>query len=270
MAAELGKEESPGWLTAHHSRWRTHPKLLGAALARCGLAPTNVERLIVGQSHEVYRVETGSGETVAVRVAHRESRAEVEAAVIERVRSVGVPVPEVLWREALDEGSGATGLMVQRWAPGARLAELARADPPGAAEPTIEAGRLLARIHQVTCAGFGNLDTGFKGTYRGYCEWFVDLLLASQLADVHAAVAADSGARSMVDQAVNFIVAHRRVIDAQLPRLAHGDFSPANILVTDGRISAIIDWEGAKGAPRANDFAWWASIAEGLFRRSSL
>ena len=256
-------EHPPGWLSAHHSRWRTDPNLLGAALARCGLAATKVERLIVGQSHEVYRVGTGSGEGVVVRVAHSESRVEVEAAVIERVHAVGVPVPEVLWWEALDHGSGATGLIVQRWAPGARLAELAQADPPTSAELMVQAGRWLALIHQVTVDGFGDLDAGLKGAYRTYGEWFVDLLVASQRADVEAAVAADSGTRIMVDQAVNFIVAHRGLVDAQLPRLAHGDFSPSNILVTDGRISAIIDWEGAKGAPRANDFAWWASIAEG-------
>jgi aminoglycoside phosphotransferase (APT) family kinase protein len=65
----------------------------------------------------------------------------------------------------------------------------------------------------------------------------------------------------MVDDAAELIVRNRELIDSQTARLAHGDFSPSNILVADGRVTGIVDWEGVKGAPRANDLAWWSCIA---------
>lgn len=39
--------------------------------------------------------------------------------------------------------------------------------------------------------------------------------------------------------------------------LAHGDFAPANVLVSDDRISALLDWEFARRADPLFDVAWW-------------
>ena len=110
---------------------------------------------------------------------------------------------------------------------------------------------------------FGALDTSLRGTSPSYSEWFVDRLVDTQLSQIYAAVAGDVVGSGMVEEAVGVIVAQRSLIDRQAPRLAHGDFSPSNLLVLDGRLTGIIDWEGTLGAPRANDFAWWSSVAQG-------
>ncbi len=43
----------------------------------------------------------------------------------------------------------------------------------------------------------------------------------------------------------------------QAPGLVHGDIQPFNLLVHEGRIAGVLDWEAAKSGPPAFDFGWW-------------
>lgn len=80
--------------------------------------------------------------------------------------------------------------------------------------------------------------------------------LASALARLHAAdLPADSGLRDLTDR-----VRARRpeILPAPLggPVFSHGDFWSGNVLWSGGRVTAVIDWEGAGLAPRGYDVAW--------------
>lgn len=51
---------------------------------------------------------------------------------------------------------------------------------------------------------------------------------------------------------------HRRLVRVHRIRLAHGGFSPDNVLVDEpGRITAVLDRESTKGGPPDLDIGWW-------------
>ncbi|MGQ0632562.1 MAG: phosphotransferase family protein [Sporichthyaceae bacterium] len=50
---------------------------------------------------------------------------------------------------------------------------------------------------------------------------------------------------------------HAHCPDPARTRLVHGDFRPANVLVDDGRISALLDWELAHFGDPCDDLGWY-------------
>jgi aminoglycoside phosphotransferase (APT) family kinase protein len=65
----------------------------------------------------------------------------------------------------------------------------------------------------------------------------------------------------------------KEVMTRPAPRLslAHGDWLPKHLLIDDGAIVGVIDWEGAGPASPAFDFAMWeVSAGDPLHDRSDL
>ena len=247
------------WLVEHHSRWQTNREVLTEAVRRAGFDPSGVERIVVGQAHEVYAVTAATDEELIVRMAHRrDPKFASEAAAIARVRDAGIPAPEVLLLWTPEREDAPTAVLVERRLPGEMLRDLWRREP--STRCADELGGLLARIHDIPVDGFGNLSPTLQGTHRSYSEWFIDLWVSDHLPSALAAVEDNLSATAAVREAERQIVSARHVLDDAESRLAHGDLSPTNVLVSDGRVSGIVDWEAVKGAPRSNDVAWWSTF----------
>jgi aminoglycoside phosphotransferase (APT) family kinase protein len=258
------------WLVEHHSRWQTSSEVLNEAVRRAGFSIGDVHRIVVGQANEVYAVTAVSGEELIVRMAHRrDPKFASETAAIERVRAAGIPAPEVLVLWAPEREGAPTAVLVEQRLPGEMLRDLWRREP--STRCADELGELVARIHDIAVEGFGNLSPSLRGTHISYSEWFIDLWVSDHLPSALAAVEDDSSATAAVREAERQITSARQLLDHAESRLAHGDLSPTNVLVCDGRVTGIVDWEAVKGAPRSNDIAWWSSfvpdaIVEALLR----
>ena len=219
-----------------------------AVRALVGAESIQVEAAGVGASNAVFYVATASGHDLVARAARRPlARFEMERLVMGWASAQGVPVPTVYNLTTIRD----IAVMVTDRLPGHRLAD---DDSPGYGRLAEQCGEILAVVHSIPTHRFGNLaadGTGMRATLDG---WFLD-----DLAPVveRASSVCDRRARQTLDRIVARLERSRATLKDLPPQLAHGDFSPMNVLVQDGRVSGVVDWESAKSGPAALDFGWW-------------
>lgn len=184
------------------------------------------------------RGESPWGPTVAGQVsAHR------------LARSCGVPVPEVVASEP--------GGMIYRYVPGRAISPgmalhaLEGEDHSAAETPEIAraAGRMYGLLHNRQGTGLGPVQP--DGSDPGWsADAYYRVVAAAQLLE-----------RRPPGVDPQDVEAAAEIIVARAPeprsRLVHGDASPANTLVSGGRVVALIDFDAAAWADPAIDLAWW-------------
>jgi Ser/Thr protein kinase RdoA (MazF antagonist) len=184
----------------------------------------SAELLLTGKTNTNYRLVLSDGCTCVLRL-HSRGGAEREARIMELVRD-RVPVPRVL----------ACG---EAWSV---LSFLAGGPLAGAPQCCRAAAEALGRIGTVTfdSPGWVNADgTVSLFAFEGG-KGFVESLL--ERADVRTWLSEDMIAGVL---ALHRQEAGRFAEMAGDCRLVHGDYNPTNILVRDGVISGILDWEWA-------------------------
>ncbi|WP_172387247.1 phosphotransferase family protein [Streptomyces sp. MNP-20] len=212
-------------------------------------------RRLKGRSHRVYECTDARGGAVVARLAApQRARFDIEAALVQRCINAGIPVPAIRYvgvEDALDE---TVSIMVQDRVAGETLREHAkRVGPEDATAAVQQAGEVLARIHQLTTTGFGSVDASLHGPDAKFGDWFIDGLKA-KLADARRI---EPSTERVLDTAMDLIHGHRAVLDDCNPGLLHGDFSPDNVIIENGDVAAVIDWEAAKSGPPEMDIGWW-------------
>jgi len=144
--------------------------------------------------------------------------------------------------------------------PGRSLDELAGELPASDLERLVmDGGELLARVHSVVP------DRGIRHELEPPDERFVAHVarVAHQALGPEAAAVVERGADLLRDE----------VMTRPVPglSLAHGDWLPKHLLIDDGAIVSVIDWEFAGPASPAFDLARWeVSAGDGLHDRSGL
>ena len=227
----------------------------------CGREVERILRLSGGHVNETYRVELPNDAAVVVRI----SREPVpwftdEEHVMAQARAVGVPTPEVLGVEQVDHDGELLSFSIQRLVPGRSLDELAGELAASDLERLVmDGGELLARVHSVVP------DRGVRHELEPPDERFVARVarVADQAFGPAAAAAVERGAE----------VLREAVMTRPAPRLslAHGDWLPKHLLIDDGAIVGVIDWEFAGPASPAFDLARWeVSAGDRLHHRSDL
>src|SRR5262245_20983171 len=158
-----------------------------------------------------------------------------------QARAVGVPTPDVLGVAHVDHDGELLSFSIQRLLPGRSLDELAGALPAADLERLVmDGGELLARVHSVVP------DRGIRHELQPPDERF--------LARGAAFLRRELAARPAPSLA-----------------LAHSDWLPKHLLIDDGTIVGVIDWERAGPASPAFDLARWeVSAGDGLHDRSDL
>lgn len=215
---------------------------LNAALARIGLpAPSGLERLSGGANMQSWRFSSGNADCVLRRAPSLEmmvGRAldhAGEAALIRAAEAAGVSAPQVLLELVPGDqiGSG----FVMRCLPGTPdpAAILNGADP---ATLLADLARELAAIHRIPIAGLPApaMDT------------------AAALAELKARFVSYGGDRPILALAVRWL--ERNLPPPAAPRLIHGDFRLGNLLVEQGRLTGVLDWELAHLGDPHEDLAY--------------
>src|SRR5205809_1465733 len=227
----------------------------------CGREVERLVRLIGGGLHETYRVEVRNDVPVVVRIARQPVPWFTdEEHVMAQARGVGVPTPNVLGVEQVDHGGELLSFSILRLVPGRSLDELAGELPASDLERLVmDGGELLARVHSVVP------DRGIRHELEPPDERFVARVarVAHQALGPAAAAVVERGADLLRDE----------VMTRPAPRLslAHGDWLPKHLLIDDGAIVSVIDWEFAGPASPAFDLARWeVSAGDGLHDHSDL
>lgn len=228
----------------------------------CGGEVIQLFRITRGGLHETYRVELRNASApVVVRIARRPvAWFTDEAQLMAQAREVGVPTPEVLGVEHVDHEGELLSFSVLEYVPGHSLEELVNVLSTSELERLIvDAGELLARLHSVTPQG------GMRHKLKPPGEDAVARAVhTARQASGQAAVAA-------VERGVALLGERIKSGAPRVVRLAHGDFLPKHLMIDNGAIVGVIDWEFAGLASPAFDIGRWdVSAGEPFHNRLDL
>ena len=209
--------------------------------------------------NETYRVELAGAGSVVVRIARQPVPWFTdEAHIMAQARAVGVPTAEVLGVEHVEHDGELLSFSIQRLLPGRSLDELAGELPAADLERLVmDGGELLARVHSLVP------DRGVRHELQPPDE----RSLARGARIVEQTLG--PSAVSVVERGAEFLRRELAARPAPSLALAQGDWVPKHLLIDDGAIVGVIDWEFAGPASPAYDFAMWeVSAGDGLHDRS--
>lgn len=198
-----------------------------------------------GLANTMLRCDLAGRASVVLRVYQRDPAvAAKEAAVVRRVAAAGVPVPDLLWQGETRLGVASVFAYVE----GQRLDQVVPDRGLGCA-----LGRVLAALHAIRFP-----RTGFLDAHLSVCE---PLDMSGRgLADFVEWCLAN-GARAHLGG--DLTVALRDGIARWIPRmdawaapacLTHADFGATNLIIRDGHVVAVLDWEFALAGVPFGDF----------------
>jgi aminoglycoside phosphotransferase (APT) family kinase protein len=227
----------------------------------CGHGVERLVRLTSGGMNETYRVELAAGGSVIARIARQPVPWFTdEAQIMAQARAVGVPTAKVLGVEHLEHDGELLSFSIQHILPGRSLDELAgELTTVDLEQLVMDGGELLARVHSLVP------DRGVRHEL--------------QPPDEHALARAERiveqtlgpSAASIVERGAEFLRREVAARPAPSQVLVHGDWMPDHLLIHDGVIVGVIDWEFAGPASPGYDFAMWeVSAGDGLHDRADL
>ncbi|WP_374444064.1 phosphotransferase [Stella sp.] len=222
--------------------------MVGAPIVRAepvsgGLANTNL------------RIERADADQpILLRIYRRDPAQAGKEARLHALMGGRAPVPRFLDGPRLDPATGET-FAVLEWMPGERLEQLLpRLDAPARAALGRAVGTVLASVHAIAFdrSGFFGADLGIGSSLPGGAEGLVGFLRRCLLEGPGGARLGAADTRA----ALAFAAAEGDRLAAGVGRagLVHGDFNGSNILVADGRVTALLDWEFAFAGSPAFDF----------------
>lgn len=210
-----------------------------ARLQGSGHTVTSLQLIPEGLANTNYRATLESGETALFRLYQRETATsgKLELAVSRRW-SDSLPIPRVHWL------SPDATVCLSQWAPGRTLAQMIAAKEwrqIALAAPSI--GETLARIHQVPFQRAGFLSTDLNvaepwpSVYDGYFG-YIRSLCSFPLVRERATAGSLNAIQVVLDDFDRW--GHPYFQDVTL---SHGDYKAGNLLVHQGTLSAVLDWE---------------------------
>ena len=237
-----------------------HPVIDSVVRSVCGREVERLVRLTGGGLNETYRVEVPNDVPVVVRIARQPVPWFTdEEHVMAQARGVGVPTPDVLGVEQVDHDGELLSFSILRLVPGRSLDALAGELPAADLERLVmDGGELLARLHSVVP------DRGIRHELQPPDDSFVARVarVVGQALGPAAATAVERGADLLREEVLT------RPAPPMLS-LAHSDWLPKHLLIDDGAIVGVIDWERAGPASPAFDLARWEVSAGGRPHHSS-
>ena len=224
--------------------------LLEAVMRRAGVAGTatnpitGLQRLSGGANMESWLFACGPDRFVLRRapsaewIAARPLDMVGEAELIRRAHAGGVTAPEVVAELTPDDHLGIGFIM--RCLPGTADPEVALSPPPALA-PTLagDLAKAMARIHALDTRGLDFLPRldpadGVEGLARQFAE--------------------AGGDRPLI--ALGLAWLRRNLPPLAEPVVVHGDFRIGNLMVHEGRLSGVLDWELAHLGDGHEDLAY--------------
>lgn len=221
-----------------------------------GASVSASERWVRSYSNEVYAVTTVDGQELVVRISRAGARHfDAEHWARANCAARGVPVPRVLGAAVRAIDDVELSCSVEERAPGETLDILTSAgevDVELREEIVASAGESLAAIHTVQTKGWGPIDDHGRGAHT---DATTDLRwLAGLVPGLRPVARKHRLAFHHIEDALGVIEA---APGSDEPCLIHGDFGPKHVMVDQGRVTALLDFENAQGGEPFDDIAFW-------------
>jgi len=241
-------------LEKKHSSFQTPEELIEAVVKKAtGSEPTLINRIIAGEVNEVYGVTTQDNKDVIVRISRQaKNNFETEEKVIRLARMAGVPAPKVLLIEEASSGPQNLTFCVEGKIEGEPLLSLMGSmDKSAFKSIASEAGEILSKIHGIVVDKYGPQDgSRFFETWGDYIfnieKRRLGITTAANLMGI------ESG---LISESFKLLWENKEMFQINKAHLLHGDFSPKHILIADGHVTGILDFEDAKGGDPVRDLA---------------
>ena len=242
----------------------TEEEIAQAVQAACGSAVQRAERITKGFSNEVYRITTTDGQNLTYRanwycaVPHFEN----EKWALKQCANAGVPAPRVLSLVHDLPGHPQRSVCVTTYLEGRTLQSLVEEDAisTDAFHALLyEVGAIYGKLHRVPTDGFGQLNGHGKGKAPGWRSAYasLDMDRLRQSAD-------NAGLPwSLIEEALQMLEDGASHGDGVAPCLLHGDWKLEHIIVHEGKVSGLIDFEHCEGGDPARETDWSAEAIAG-------
>lgn len=255
----MAEQNFEHWLHQRHKSMQTPTHIIKEYVAKAmGVAPVGIVRHMAGVMNEVHKATLPDGTRVIVRISHWDDpRFEAEKWAIEAAAWRGVPTPKILLVENTVVDGKKRGFCIEEELPGTSLENHIHDGHDDQVKKVIpHIGEMLGRIHATTVAGFGYLDAAGRG-WPGVS--FADVMLDLLDHKERLIRAADywNVPQQRMQHGLALLKSHKDYYDWDTPVLIHGDYKPAHILVHEGTITGIIDFQECSGGHPAFDFARW-------------
>lgn len=249
------------YLASIHGSWVTPDNVIKKiAKESTGKELVSKQRIIAGEANEVYDLTLDNDKHVILRIStsgHPNFLQEKWA--LEKVKKLGVPVPEILLIKFLTIEGKEKSLCLMEKVEGEPLErgniDFDKLDVNLRKNLINQAGEILTKIHSIKTEGFGWIIGKGKAEFRTSDE-LIDNLVNKQ--DEVEKMANEEGIdQAHIESAYKIIKSFRDVYSKVSPRLNHGDYSHKHFMVKDNKITCILDWGGVRSDTPIYDFANW-------------
>jgi len=219
-----------------------------------GIPSRNIQVLSGGQVNAVFRVDR----EYVVRIGMREDAYQRLKRETDLLRSLAgeIPVPKIL---AFGLRDGFV-YQIQQYLPGHKLYSVWNTLRPVEQETVVaQLVDSLKILHRRTTSSFGSAgaDVPQFASWSDYLsDKFNQTLQEIQRLNIRILP-------GFVELATTYFEEHRHVLQNSLPCLVHGDLTLVNVLVDQGQLSAVLDFEYALQAPK--DYELWTMEAFCLY-----
>jgi aminoglycoside phosphotransferase (APT) family kinase protein len=252
-------DEYQSYLARLHQKKEIPEGILFEALRE--VSPKSVKsrrRLTGGETNEVYDIRFDDDTDVIVRISRdAEKNFEQEAWAIEKCAERDIPVPEILALRHLSVPGQPLDICMQRKIPGSVLTDLSLSEEDRRAYAR-KAGDYLSRIHDVSADGFGYLNARGQGEASSSSTEANELLLMEP--EFQALGQKHGIAGALISRAIVLSVedaAANNVLDACL---IHNDFAARHVMVSERKVSGIIDFGEVAGGEPLLDLVKWRML----------
>jgi aminoglycoside phosphotransferase (APT) family kinase protein len=177
-----------------------------------------------------------------------------EFQLLDQLSRTSIPAPEVLWLDEHGDQLGRPSVIMRRHAGRAHRAALKETDPLAIGAP----GQLgLARDITDLLADLHLLDLDSTGVAAVLGKAPADPAGAELERWVYELGEVELEPQPALRMAIGWMRDHLPPAPPR-PVLVHGDYRPGNVLVADGKISALLDWELAHWGDPVDDLGWYS------------
>lgn len=258
-------ENYQSFLENLHGKLNTSNDVLEAVVkSAVGYGVKEKRKVVEGEVNEVYDVTPTHGESIIVRISReKHNRFEAEKWALNKCRDAGVPVPQIHLISEIETDKEKLHVCVESKVEGVSLQTLIKQNALSKneiKELTISAGEILSKIHSIKTKGFGEINSLGVGEFETWSEYMIKQDKKRELVLEEARkIGVDT---KLVQQAFVILDKNKDIYRHADSRLAHSDYGIKHMLVHDGKINGIIDFENCRGADIAYDFSWWNYFGE--------
>lgn len=244
-----------------HETFNTPPEVISRLIERAVHAPISAkERIINGETNEVYAV-TAAGRELIVRIHHGpKNRFAKEAWIFKQCAAIGIPVPEMLLVDELDLEGKPAKVCVETKMEGVGMDKMPQLREPGRQADLIkllnQLGKILKKLHSIRIEGFGPIELDRTSRYKTVRDLITkdDKINRELLAK---GLEGNEAARNLLQTAYRVLESEAAKHGETSSSLLHNDLSPSHIIVKDGNVSGLIDFESACAGDPIMEFALW-------------